>query len=99
MSVRTQLLLNALCLPCEMIHLIKEFAWMDVMVLTKRRKSLILTGISLSRYTSTYAYPTYHVFWIEGERYQFQSYFCDCGQYIASNSKIVLKCKCTCNFV
>ena len=99
MSVRTQLLLSALCLPSEVIHLIKEFAWMDVMVLAKKRKSLILTGISSSKYTSAYAYPTYHVFWIEGERYQFQSYFCNCGEYIASRSKIILKCKCRCNFV
>ena len=99
MSVKKQLLLDALRLPIEVIHLIKEFAWMYIMVLAKKRKSLILTGINSSEYTSAYANVKYHIFWIKGELFQFQSYFCNCGQYIASRSKIILKCKCTCNFV
>lgn len=102
MSVRKQLLLSALLLPSDAIHLIKEFAWIDVKILAKKRKSHLLAGIKSSEYTHAKYYslhPKYHVFWIEGERNQFQSCFCNCGQYVASRSIIILKCKCTCNFV
>ena len=99
MSARKQLLLGALPLPSEILHLIKEFAWMNVIVLAKLRKSCIVKGISTSTYTSVYCpNPDIHIFWIGNERYQFQSYFCECGNYIASNS-IISKCRCKCNFV
>ncbi len=98
MSVLKQLLLGALQLPSEMIHTIKEFAWMDVMILAKLRKSRIIKEICTSTDTSVYlSDPDTHIFWICNERYQFQSYFCKCGNYIASNSIIISKCKCICS--
>jgi hypothetical protein len=99
MSVRKQLLLSALPVPSVLIQLIKEFAWMDVMVLAKQRKSRIIKRIRTSTFTSLYAAPWVHMFWIRGERYQFQSYFCKCGNYQSSRSMIILKCRCHCEFV
>ena len=98
MSVRKQLLLSALPLPSVLIHLIKEFAWTNVMVLAKQRKSRIIKGIRTSTFTSIYASPGVHMFWIRGERNQLQSYFCKCGNYQSSRS-IILKCRCNCEFV
>jgi hypothetical protein len=100
MSVVKQLLLGALPLPSEIIHMIKEFAWMDVMVLANLRKSRIIKDICASTFTPDIdKYPYHHIFWITNERYQFQSYFCKCGNYEASNSIIMSKCKCNCKFV
>lgn len=97
MSVRKQLLLSALPLPAVLIHLIKEFAWMNITVLAKQRKSRIIKGICTSEFTSIYTGPDRHVFWIRGEKYQFQSLFCTCGNYQASRSIIILKLRCTCD--
>ena len=102
MSVVKQLLLGALPLPSEIIYMIKEFAWMDVMVLANLRKSRIMKEICASTHTSKSNmdnYPYHHIFWIKNERYQFQSYFCKCGNYAASRSAIISKCKCNCQFV
>jgi hypothetical protein len=99
MSVRKQLLLSALPLPSVLIHLIKEFAWTNVMVLAKQRKSRLTKGICTSTFTTIYAASGSHMFWIRGERYQFQSYFCKCGNYQSSRSFIILKCRCNCEFV
>jgi len=103
MSIITkQLILNQLGLTTEIIEIIKEYIFYDVILKTKKIKNEIISLINNTYYTPLHIIPPLsdiqYVFYIDGEdsSAQFQNDFCiKCGNYIVSYdacAKIICNC-------
>ena len=103
MSIITkQLILNHIGLTPEIIEMIKEYAFYDVIVKTKKCKNKIIVLINTSFHTPINFRPilttSSYIFWIDDEieenSAQIQSEFClKCGDYLYHKiSNIVCKC-------
>ena len=97
-----QLCINRLELPDELLSLIKDFAFWDIVSYTAfARKKIIHTLIHYTRWTyRTKQYDRY-MFWIEEDPgcSQYQMVFCDtCGNYSQNHTQNVTeKIYCTCH--
>jgi len=103
--IAKQLILNHMGLTPEIIELIKEYAFYDVIVKTKKCKNKIIVLINTAFHTPLNFIPilstTAYIFWIhdnDENGAQFQSEFCvKCGDYLSDylyhkTSNIVCKC-------
>jgi hypothetical protein len=99
--IAKQLILNHIGLTPEIIEMIKEYAFYDVIVKTKKCKNKIISLIKSSFHTPINFTPilstTEYVFWIDDDDEngaQLQSEFCvKCGDYLYhETTNIVCKC-------
>ena len=100
--MKKQLCINRLPLPCELLSIIKEFAfynWIHHHALEK--KNIIIQLINSSPYTNKHIYTSqpFFKFWISGNHMcnKFQMLFCPhCGNYFMQQSAYYEKIQCKC---
>lgn len=98
-----QLCINRLTLPEELLTLIKEFAFLDVVSYTALyRKKIIHSLIQGTPWSHRGEKYYRYMFWIEQDTKckQYQMVFCEqCGDYISKQTNYDYeKLYCTCNF-
>lgn len=98
MSISKQLCVNRLPLPCELLDILKSYAFDDIVVYSARiRKKYITHDIKTTPFTYKDG-PYYNLFgfWIDDICPQFQMEFCTtCGNYVKpSHEYKIFICDC-----
>jgi hypothetical protein len=94
----TQLVIQLLPLPRELISIIKEHTFYHKdYILARQRRQHILDIIHHTRYKQWNDHISF-LFWSENKKdYQFQSNFCTtCGNYTLIHGEIPMVVECTC---
>ena len=96
-----QLCINRISLPQELLSIIKDFAFLDIVSYTAlRQKNTIHTLIQCTRWCHRNKKYDRYMFWIQEDIKcrQYQMTFCEtCGNYTTNNSHTVCeKIVCTC---
>jgi hypothetical protein len=96
-----QLCINRLSLPDELLSIIKDFAFIDIVSYSAiTRKNIIHTLIQRTRWVYRTKKYNRYMFWIEEDRKcsQYQMLFCDkCGDYTthqAPSESDQILCRC-----
>lgn len=102
-TISKQLIINEFLLPKEIIDIIKEYAFYNIIVKTKKNKNKIISLINTTSWSpiSQFNIPLSNkdwFFWLDKDNstYQFQCHFCiKCGDYETSQTNgMNLICKC-----
>lgn len=100
MSVLKQLYINSIKLPKEIIDIIKSYTFIDIIILQKIRKKIIVNLIQQTKWTyKDMNTQNRLIFWIESDTKcpQYQIIFCyKCGnyQFYCANNYDKINCKC-----
>lgn len=102
-TISKQLLINEFHLPGEIINIIKDFTFYNIIDKTKKNKNKIISLINTTiwspiSYTMMELRDISYIFWLENDntKYQYQCDFCTiCGDYLYTNTKetnVICKC-------
>lgn len=96
--ITKQLLIHQFDFPKEVLNIIKEFAFYDIIQNTKKNKNKIISSINSTKWSGKCDFDdsVWH-FWIEDDpsSSQLQANFCkNCGDYASFYENIKFVCRC-----